>query len=60
MKLFIKQKQIHRLRKQTYGYHEGTMGARDSQGVLDRYVHTALFKMNNQQGIAQGTVSVTC
>ena len=50
MNLFIKQKQIHRLRKQTYGYHEGTMGARDSQGVLDRYVHTAIFKMNNQQG----------
>ena len=56
MNLFIKQKQIHRLRKQTYGYHEGTMGARDSQGVLDRYVHTAIFKMNNQQGRAQGTL----
>ena len=26
------------------------MGARDSQGVLDQHVHTAVFKMNNQQG----------
>ena len=32
------------------------MGERDSQGVWDRYVHTAIFKMNNQQGRAQGTL----
>ena len=28
----------------------GTLGARDSQGVWDRQVHTARFKMDNQQG----------
>ena len=26
------------------------MGERDSQRVWDQYVHTALFKMDNQQG----------
>ena len=28
----------------------GRMGRRDSQGVWDGHVHTAIFKMNNQQG----------
>ena len=28
----------------------GKMGGRDSQGVWDRRVHTAIFKMDNQQG----------
>ena len=26
------------------------MGRRDSQGVRDGHVHTAVFKMDNQQG----------
>ena len=29
MNLFTKQKQIHRLRKQTYGYQKGKVGGRD-------------------------------
>ena len=29
---------------------------RDSQGVWDGHVHTAVFKMDNQQGIAHGTL----
>ena len=29
----------------------GRMGERDSQGVWDGHVHTATFKMNNQQGL---------
>ena len=32
MNLFTKQKQTHRLRKQTYGYQRGKMG-RDTLGV---------------------------
>ena len=35
------------------------MGRRDSQGVRDGHVHTAVFKMDNQQGpnrVAQRTL----
>ena len=35
MDLFIKQKQTHRLRKQTYGYQRGKGGGRDKLGVWD-------------------------
>ena len=38
------------LREQTYGYHRRGMVERDSYGVLDGHVHTAIFKMDNQQG----------
>ena len=50
MNLFTKQKQTHRLREQTYGYQGGRMGGRDNQGVWDRQVHSAVFKVDNQQG----------
>ena len=49
MNLFIKQKQTHRVSKQTYGYQGGRMGSRDSYGVWNGHVHTAIFKMDNQQ-----------
>ena len=29
---------------------EGRVGRMDNQGVLDGYIYTAIFKMNNQQG----------
>ena len=35
MNLFIKQKQTHRHRKQTYGYQRGNVGRRDKLGVWD-------------------------
>ena len=35
MNLFTKQKQIHRLRKQTYGYQRGEVERRDKSGVWD-------------------------
>ena len=36
---------------QTYGcQRRGRMEGRDSQGVWDGHVHTAIFKMDNQQG----------
>ena len=33
--LFTKQKQTHRLQKQTYGYHRGKMRERDTLEVWD-------------------------
>ena len=33
--LFTKQKETHRLRKQTYGYQRGKVGLRDELGVWD-------------------------
>ena len=35
MKLFSKQKQTHRLRKQTYGYQRGRGEGKDKLGVWD-------------------------
>ena len=50
MNLFTKQKQTHTLREWTYGYQEGSTGGRDSYEIWDKHIHTATFKMNNQQG----------
>ena len=35
MKLFIKQKQTHRFRKQIYGYQRGNVAGRDKLGAWD-------------------------
>ena len=35
MNLFTKEKQTHRLRKQTYGYQRGKVGREDKLGVWD-------------------------
>ena len=51
--LFIKQKETHRLREQTYGFQED--GRRTSCGVWSGHVHTVIFKMNNQQGPTYNT-----
>ena len=48
--IFTKQKQTHRLRKQIYGYQRGKEVGRDKLGVWDRHIHTAIFKIDNQQG----------
>ena len=50
MNLFIKQKQTHRLRKQTYDYQKGKVGRRDKLVVWDGHIHTTIFKINNQEG----------
>ena len=50
MILLTKQKETHRLRKRTYGCQGGRIRGRDSYGVWDGHVHTAIFKMDNQQG----------
>ena len=49
MNLFIKQKQIHRLRKQTYGYQRGNVMGRDKLVVWDEHIHTTIYKTDNQQ-----------
>ena len=51
MNLFIKQKQTYRLRGWTCSYWEqGKGGEEDRLGVWDWHAHTAIFKIDNQQG----------
>ena len=51
--LFIKQKQTHRLWKQTYGYQRGKVEGRDGLRVWDWHMHTIVYGMNGQQGPAE-------
>ena len=46
MNLFAKQKQIHRLREQTYEYQGGK--GKDKLGIWDGHVHTAILKITNK------------
>ena len=48
MKLFTKQKQTYRHRKQTYGYLSEKVGERDKLGAWDKHIHTAIYKRNKQ------------
>ena len=48
MNIFAKQRQTCRLRELMVM--EGRVGERDRPGVWDGYVHTAKFKIENQQG----------
>ena len=58
MSLFTKQKETHRLGKQTV---VGRGDGRKRQGVWDGQVHTAIFKMHNQQGPPYSTwISAQC
>ena len=50
MNLLVKQKQTHRLGEQASGCWRGKGQGRDSWGVWNGHVHTAIFKMDNQQG----------
>ena len=50
MDLFTKQKETHRLENLTYGCQGKRMKGRDTQGIWDQFLHTAIFKMDNQQG----------
>ena len=50
MNLFIKQKQTHRLQKQTYGYQRGKGWGRDKLGGWDEHIYTTVYKTDNQQG----------
>ena len=52
MNLFIKQKQTHRHRKQTYGYPRGKSSQRDKLGVweLTYTQHSSICKTDKQQG----------
>ena len=48
--LFTEQKQTHRLWGLTYDYQGVRVGGRNGLGVWDWRVHTAIFKIDNQQG----------
>ena len=50
MNLFTKQEQTHRLKEQTYGYQGIWLEGKSRLGVWDWHVHTAIFKIDNQQG----------
>ena len=49
MNLFTKQKQTHCLSEWTYGYHEEKVEERERLRFVDWHVHTAIFKVDNQQ-----------
>ena len=49
MNLFTKQKQTHRLQKQTYGYQRGKR-AGDKLGVWDWQIQTTTYKIDKQRG----------
>ena len=50
MNLFTKQKQIHRLIKQTDSYQRGKVKERDKVGDWDWHLHNTVSKIDNQQG----------
>ena len=50
MNLLSKLKEIHRLREETYSCWRGKNGRKGQLGNRDGQVHTAVFKMDNQQG----------
>ena len=43
MNLDTKQKQIHRHRKQTYGYQRGNREGREKLGVWHQHIHTTIY-----------------
>ena len=49
MKLFTKQKQTHRLQKQTHGYQRAKVVGRHGLEVWDRHMHTTVYGMESQQ-----------
>ena len=46
----MKQKQIHRHIKQTYGYQRGKGVGRDKLGVWGLQIQTAIYKIDKEQG----------
>ena len=52
MNLFIKQKQTHRHRKQTYDYQRREEWRRDISGIHEYQIHTTTYtyEIDSQQG----------
>ena len=46
MNLFMKQKQTHRQRKQTYAYQRGKGVGWDKLGVWDQHIQTTIYKID--------------
>ena len=52
----MKQKQIHRHIKQTYGYQRGKGVGRDKLGVWGLQIQTAIYKIDKDTIWPQGTI----
>ena len=50
--VIYRQKQTHRLQKQTYGCQRGEAGKRGRLGVWNWHMHTIVYEMNSQQQTA--------
>ena len=50
MNLFPKQKETHRLQRQTYGYQTGKGVGEGKLGVWDQQIQTTRYKIDKQQG----------
>ena len=50
MNLFTNRNRLTDLEKKLMVMGQGRVGGRDRLGVWDWYVHTAIFKIDNQQG----------
>ena len=50
MNWLTKQNQTHWLREWAYSYQRGEVAAGDKLGVWNWHTHTAIFKIDNQQG----------
>ena len=48
--LSTKQKLTHRFTEQIYSYQGGRVGGIDRLGIWDWHAHTAIFKIDDQQG----------
>jgi len=60
---FTKQKQIHRHRKEIYGYHREKERGKDKLGVWDSQIHSTIYKTEKQQGFTvkhRELYSVSC
>ena len=51
MNLFTKQRQAHRLWKQTYGYQREKVGGMNKLRFFDKHIPTSIYKIDNQSTI---------
>lgn len=61
MNLFTKEKQTHRLQKQTDGYQRGKVGMSDKLGGWNQQIHITIYKINTKRiyCITQRTIQMS-